>query len=422
MLILLTLQFASGFWWPGQIHLSWTENPREMRITWLARLNGDAEVELKSDCDCNKNIEYSVNHIDFGTNTKRLSYVYSAVIKDLEPNCTYEYQVKNGVFKSGFHSFKGKTHGDQSEDPHKVVVFGDMGIGAGSQSCAKGIGQYLDENKEIIALLHLGDIAYDLFTDEGKRGDDYGEMIEPFASDYAYMTTPGNHEVKGNYSHYYNRYIMPKTEANQNKGLFYSFKLGLIRYLFINTNILGWASQGETDTLINWVKAELADANSNRHEQPWIVTLHHQPLYCAYDESDEESYKNCFKGTGKLRGYLEDLYYTNKVDLVLQGHVHKYERDSAIYNDTDKSGPYDTLNMHVDAQAPVYIVSGIGGTSTGVRDPIVNTEIDWVRSQHLEYGFGALTSLNRTHLLWEQFDGKTLELLDYVYLIKTYKS
>lgn len=422
MLFLLALQVANGFWWPGQIHLSWTENPKEMRVTWLSRLSGDPVIELSSECDSNKNIDYSINYIDFGTNTKRMGYVYSAVIKDLEANCTYEYQVKNGIFRSDFHSFKGKTHGDESEDPHKVVIFGDLGIGTGSQSCVKGMGEYLDENEDIIALMHLGDIAYDIFTDEGKRGDDYGEMIEYLASEYAYMTVPGNHELKANYSHYYNRYIMPKNVANNNTGLFYSLKLGLIKYIFLNTNILGYASQEESDTLINWLKAELEDANLNRHQQPWVIALQHQPLYCAYDESDDESYKNCIKNTAKLRKYLEDIYYYNKVDLVLQGHVHKYERDSAVYNNTDQAGPYDTQNMHIDAQAPIYIVSGIGGTSTGVRDPIVDKEIDWVRFQHLDYGFGALTSFNRTHLLWEQFDGKTLERLDYVYLIKTYNS
>lgn len=418
MLTLIFLQSVNAFLWPGQIHLSWTENPKEMRVTWLSRLNSDPLVELKSQCEVNKTINYTISHVDFGTSTKRMNYVYSAVIQDLEPSCSYEYRVKNGVFSSDFFNFKGKTYGDESDDSHKVVIFGDLGISQASLTCINGLHKYLKENQEIPAVFHVGDLAYDLFTNEGKVGDDYGDAIQLVASEYAYMVVPGNHEIKGNYTHYYNRYIMPKNEANQGLGLFYSLKLGLVKYIFLNTNIFGWASQEEMDTSINWLKSELEDAQKNREKQPWVVLLHHQPLYCAYNESDPNSYKDCVKATPKLRAYLEEIYYEYKVDFVVQGHVHRYERDSVVYNGTDMSGPYDTLNKHVDPVAPIYVISGNGGNTLGRRDPPVNKEIEWVRSQHIEYGFGALTCYNSSMLLWEQFDGSTLEQIDYVYIEK----
>ena len=416
MLILVCLQAVNAFLWPGQIHLSWTENPKEMRVTWLSRLNSDPLVELKSQCEVDKNISYSMNHVDFGVNTKRMNYVYSAVIQDLEPDCTYEYRVKNGAFSSDFHNFKGITHGDESHDLRKVVIFGDMGISSSSQILVNGMHKYLKDSQEIPVIFHVGDLAYDVFTNEGKKGDDYGEFIQLIASDYAYMTIPGNHEAKGNYSHYYNRYIMPKNEENQGLGLFYSLKIGLVRYICMNSNVFGWASQEEMDSSINWLKSELEDSQKNRDSQPWIVVLQHQPLYCAHNESDPVSYKDCIKATKMLRGYLEEIYYENKVDLVVSGHVHRYERNSAIYNNTDFSGPYDTLNRHEDPVAPIYIVSGNGGNYYGISDKLVLNEIEWIRSQHNEHGFGVLTSFNSSMLLWEEIDGTTLERLDYVYI------
>jgi len=41
------------------------------------------------------------------------------------------------------------------------------------------------------AILHVGDMAYDMAEENGKRGDDFMEQIEPIASTVPYMTCPG---------------------------------------------------------------------------------------------------------------------------------------------------------------------------------------------------------------------------------------
>ena len=48
------------------------------------------------------------------------------------------------------------------------------------------------------AALHVGDFAYDLFSDGGENGDEFMRRIVPIASTLPYMTCPGNH---GNYYH-----------------------------------------------------------------------------------------------------------------------------------------------------------------------------------------------------------------------------
>jgi hypothetical protein len=65
------------------------------------------------------------------------------------------------------------------------------------------------------AVLHLGDIAYNLYSKEGRMGDLFGNDKEDVAAVMPYMTLPRNHEIKNrNGTHYKARYIMPENEAN----------------------------------------------------------------------------------------------------------------------------------------------------------------------------------------------------------------
>ena len=42
------------------------------------------------------------------------------------------------------------------------------------------------------AIIHVGDFAYDMYENNGERGDLFMEQIEPIASTVPYMTCPGN--------------------------------------------------------------------------------------------------------------------------------------------------------------------------------------------------------------------------------------
>ena len=44
------------------------------------------------------------------------------------------------------------------------------------------------------AILHVGDMAYDMFEDDGRQGDRFMNMIQDVAVQVPYMTLPGNHE------------------------------------------------------------------------------------------------------------------------------------------------------------------------------------------------------------------------------------
>lgn len=267
----------------------------------------------------------------------------------------------------------------------------------------------------------MGDFAYNMDSDDGRVGDEYLNMIEPIAAMYPYMTAPGNHEAYNNFSHYKARFNMPYNEANQGTSYFYSFNLGPAHFVVYNTNAYfheNPLSQAEAEVQNQWLKQDLAQANEQRHIRPWIIVMSHHALYCSIDWNDPDIY-DCETVPGVLRPILEDLFYDNSVDLVMQAHLHNYERDAAIYKNLTVPSEYDDLHTHYNPNAPVYIVSGNAGNRLGRNDPASTTPQLWAQFLSNDYGYGRLTVYNSTHLYWEQFSAQQLTEIDYVWIIKT---
>lgn len=109
-----------------------------------------------------------------------------------------------------------KTIGEDPNYSPTFLVYGDLGYNNG-QSIPR-IKEQVINGGNIDAILHVGDIAYDLYSvgsfasvckinniysssfllftlkDDGNQGDKFMETIEPVASRVPYMTIPGNHE------------------------------------------------------------------------------------------------------------------------------------------------------------------------------------------------------------------------------------
>jgi hypothetical protein len=113
-------------------------------------------------------------------------------------------------------------------------VFGDWGTGPEGAPTLDLLTKTA-ELHNFDAVLHIGDIAYDLQDYSGRTGDLFGRNIEPIAGNFPYMTIPGNHEDFKNATHYQARYNMPVNDANQGTDTFYSFNLGAAHYIMFDT-------------------------------------------------------------------------------------------------------------------------------------------------------------------------------------------
>lgn len=419
------INLGHNFWrmYPEQIHLSWTENESEMRVTWVTYIYLTGKLVYRSViCDEEKSIsnwtEVKTSTISFdeGKDMHHIQYIHTGVMNNVKDNCIYEYMVGNSWFWSDFYSFHGVTpsysrKNDLKKSIARLIIIGDWGVGI-IGTYTKALLKEDIENRQIDGIIHLGDIAYDLQEDEGKNGDTFLNMVQPIAAKIPYMTIPGNHETSKNFTHYSTRFNMPINDANDGKGWFYSLNLGKAHFIMMN---LEQYYLSELEQCIeahrNWLIQDLKEAQLNRDIRPWIVFMSHRPFYCSSNTS------NCYRDVKKLKS-IEKLLYENKVDLVLQAHVHNYERDSPIYNNTRISGLNDTEHFYYSPQAPVYIINGNAGNYEAHNDQFSQIKEDWFIYGTTDYGYGRLTVFNETHLHFEMYSSEKVQEIDYFWIVK----
>jgi hypothetical protein len=420
---------------PEQIAISWTENENEMRVTWKVypmSLNTQLSYRLACNRTETDNWEfikpetYVYKHGEFGS---QYLIVCSAVIKHLQDSCEYEYKVSNAGIWSNTYKFNSRTPFYEypfslSNLKHQanLVILGDMGTGLKSLATRR----LLEKNAKrggMDGIFHLGDIGYNLHYDDGYLGSLYSNEIQEIATTVPYMTMPGNHEKLNNFTHYSNRFIMPRNWASQNSSYYYSLNIGRAHMIALSTEIFFYDKKPQIDRMMKWLEEDLITANQHRNEVPWIIAMAHKPLYCGIDtryDINEKFFSNnddCLTQTFITRKYLEEILYKYKIDLFIGAHVHDYERHAAIYMNMTFPSEIDTPNSHHNPRAPIHIIEGIAGNRQ-LREPLTETPHDWVRFMSLDYGYGVLKVLNTTHMYWEQINSETEEVIDTLMISK----
>ena len=134
------------------------------------------------------------------------------------------------------------------------------------------------------AVVHVGDMAYDMAEMDGERGDIFMEQIEPIASMVPYMTCPGNHEWHYNFSNYKARFNMPSDEE---KNMFFSFDIGPVHFVSISTEFYYFLNFGliQVKHQYDWLENDLAHVD--RSLTPWVVLYGHRPMYCTNADRDD---------------------------------------------------------------------------------------------------------------------------------------
>lgn len=81
---------------------------------------------------------------------------------------------------------------DSKWSPH-VAIFGDMG-NENAQSLPRL--QAEAQRQMYDTIIHVGDFAYDMHSENSLVGDQFMRQIEPIAAYLPYMVVPGNHEER----------------------------------------------------------------------------------------------------------------------------------------------------------------------------------------------------------------------------------
>ena len=171
---------------------------------------------------------------------------------------------------------------------------------------------------DIEFIVHGGDVV-----NHGAETECWEEMfgsIEEYLFKYPMMVAPGNHEGDGWYSAGYecigkmfNIDVLSSTEA----GFFYSFDYGPMHFVAMRTNDVHHGDKGMyTQEQLDWLKADLADANENPNVK-WIVAMGHQGIMIpTHSVSTTNDYSVI------TYPQLMPIFDEYKVDLFLYGHNH----------------------------------------------------------------------------------------------------
>jgi len=281
-----------------------------------------------------------------------------------------------------------------SKQKVRILAMGDMGTNSTTQKKVQTA--YLNYNgtKYTDVWLLLGDNAYTNGLDSEFQNNFFNVYQLNLTRNHVLWPAPGNHDYANSSARqsdhlisYYDMFSLPaRGEAGgiaSNTEAYYSYNYGNIH--FVSLDSYGWET-GKTrlyDTTgpqATWLKQDLA-ANT----QAWTVVYFHHPPYSKGVNSDVDSQEI------KIRTRIVPILERYKVDLVLCGHSHIYERSflinghyglensfdistmalstsSAAYNGSANSCAY-VKNSNDVQNGIVYAVVGssgqIGGTSTG---------------------------------------------------------
>jgi len=141
------------------------------------------------------------------------------------------------------------------------------------------------------------------------------------------MASVGNHEHKDNFTEYVERFRSLTDFAGQqsksNSSFFYSYDVGLIHYLHIDTEIFLFPNETANSPLpfsieeqYQWIEEDLQRANEKREETPWVVMVGHKGWYMQnwghFEKKDGEIDTNFTMFDQLACQYGVDLYLTGR--------------------------------------------------------------------------------------------------------------
>lgn len=302
---------------------------------------------------------------------------HEILIRDLKPATKYYYSVEAKAkgqkttlaYPSANNYFI--TYPEKTEKPMRVWVLGDSGVAgygrhSGEKSKYKQIyvrnayHEYNDHETDLV--LMLGDNAYHHGTAEQYQRAVF-EIYQDTMAHASLWPSFGNHdygEYIGNRKFnarsfpkpegvYYENFVLPEPEA------YYSFNHGDIHFIALDSTDsmwldgqkkkIQWSPESEgSNKMLDWLKEDLANDKSK-----WRVAFWHHNVYGNFDKRHRENIW--------MRDHVLPILEQAGVDLVLNGHSHRYARSYLLKDGKILNKEYKKQ----DNEGTVYVIAGSSG-------------------------------------------------------------
>lgn len=177
-------------------------------------------------------------------------------------------------------------------------------------------------------IIHVGDFAYDIHHDHGRKGDKYFARASLSGRRIPYMVIAGNHEnfAQGKLFNY--RFRLPTAdESNAHFDFVYKDNY----YMFINIDwILRYSPHNYTEhvsrelKMLKWMQ-EREEILKNRTDIKWKIFLSHRPFECS-----DPYCPDCFVN-GLIFRKIADQAAKIGFHLMMTAHTHLYARQKLFH-------------------------------------------------------------------------------------------
>ncbi len=274
-----------------------------------------------------------------------LTTEHIATLTGLTTNTLYYYSIGTSTQTlqgNANNYFKTMPTAGTATQKIRILAMGDMGNNSANQTAVRDAWLAFNGSNYTNAWILLGDNAYSSGTDAEYQSNFYNIYQGNLTKNHVLWPAPGNHDYANSSARqadhaipYYDMFTLPSTGqaggVASNTEAFYSYNYGNVHFVALDS--YGWET-GSTrlyDTLgpqAVWLKRDLA---ANR--QPWVIVYFHHPPYTkgSHNSDTEPELIN-------MRQNIVPILERYKVDLVLNGHSHSYERSLLI------NGHYGVVN------------------------------------------------------------------------------
>ncbi len=308
------------------------------------------------------------------------AYMHEAHVCGLTPDTTYYYQVGGGAPGAEIWSATQSFTTLPATGAITLGVYGDARDSATVWTLANEHIKALN----VQALLFSGDLIL-----TGAEESEYTSWLDAIWQDpnntgqfltlgeLMFLPTAGNHEYifDATADHFYSAFALPGSGMWAKS--FGSYDIGIAHIVFLDDTQISMEYSGtdipQADQQLAWLNADLAAANADRTKHPFIIVMSHRGVFSTSMHSMDTDVL-------QARTALAPIFAKYKVDLVLNGHDHEYERTVPIVPGNPVTGdPVATKG------GTTYVIcAGAGATPYDVGD----SPVSW-RAQKVAFGSAA---------------------------------
>ncbi|KAK9715144.1 hypothetical protein RND81_06G145900 [Saponaria officinalis] len=411
--------FASplGYNAPQQVHITQGDyDGKAVIISWLtANEPGNAMVYYGTSANkLSFTAKATVNSYSF--KDYKSGYIHHCLVDNLQYNTKYYYKIMG----SGSSSRQFWFQTPPKIGPDSSYTFGIIGDLGQTNHSLSTLQHYMESEGQ--SVLFVGDLSYadrhnDVAREVGMRWDTWARLVEPNTAYQPWLWSTGNHDQElfpelglGNdFYQFKMRYPTPYLASGSANPLWYAVRRASAHIIVLSSYspFVKYTSQ------YKWLEAELKKVDRNM--TPWLIVVMHAPWYntntAHYMEGES------------MRAAYEQWFLDYKVDLVLAGHVHSYERSHRVSNAKyNISNAACTPVLH--NTAPMYINVGDGGNSEGISGEYIFPQPNYSAFREASFGHAILEIKNKTHAYyhWHRNDAGNKVTADSVVLQNQYWS